>query len=301
MATLKNLTVSSTGADTLPRGTTTQRPGTPLTGMMRYNTSFNETEYYNGTSWINPTTGAIAGLGQTAATAAGSAIEIQKANPAAADGVYWINLPTVGAQQIYCLMDKRYDGGGWMMALKATRGTTFVYSSSYWTTTNVLNETTQLNRNDADAKFHTFNYFQSKDLLAIWPDIGEGGSIRGLSNWIWLENNFYSDRIALPTFFSSNTRWFIGDAKLSDKWQNGVFSSQTDIRFYGFNWNDNLPSRWGFGWNENGGGLFPNGNEGSDDVMGGIGHSGASAGDQINCCADTTGINRSARVEMYVR
>jgi len=26
-----------------------------------------------------------------------------------------------------------------------------------------------------------------------------------------------------------------------------------------------------------------------------------SAGDKINCCNDTTGINRSARVEIYIR
>ena len=37
-------------------------------------------------------------------------------------------------------MDSTYDGGGWMMVMKATRGTTFNYGASYWTTQNVLNQ-----------------------------------------------------------------------------------------------------------------------------------------------------------------
>ena len=103
------------------------------------------------------------------------------------------------------------------------------------------------------------------------------------------------------------------DAKLYSGWASGVFSSQTDVRFYGFNYYNNQSpftrTRWGFGWNENGGGLFPNGDMNSDDVIGGIGLQGNqqnlgatySAGDYIGCCQDSSGINRSARVEVYVR
>ena len=43
----------------------------------------------------------------------------------------------------------------------------------------------------------------------------------------------------------------------------------------------------------------------SDDVSGGIGMTSNfgtfSAGDRINCCQNVTGINRSARVEIYFR
>lgn len=53
--------------------------------------------------------------------------------------------------------------------------------------------------------------------------------------------------------------------------------------------------------------LITNGNMDSDDVAGGM--EGVqqdttakySAGDVIGCCQNTTGINRSARVEVYVR
>lgn len=35
-----------------PQGTTAQRPGSPVTGTMRYNTTLGRPEYYNGTAWI---------------------------------------------------------------------------------------------------------------------------------------------------------------------------------------------------------------------------------------------------------
>lgn len=43
--------VTATGAWTIPTGTTAQRPGTPATGMMRYNTTLSALEIYNGSSW----------------------------------------------------------------------------------------------------------------------------------------------------------------------------------------------------------------------------------------------------------
>lgn len=249
--------------------------------------------------------------GLTAGTAALSAQEILTNYPDSPDGVYWINLPTVGPTQIYCIMNSTYDGGGWMMAMKATRGTTFNYDANYWTTANTLNPT-QTNRNDGDAKFDSMNYFSSKDMMAVFPDISNGGSISSSTiGWTWLENDFYSGtRISPISFFSTVSRRFIKDAKTFSGWASGVFSSQVDVRFYGFNYQNTAATpvakvRWGFGWNENGGGLYPNGNEASNDVSGGIGmhssFSSYSAGDKINCCQDTTGINRSARVEVYVR
>jgi hypothetical protein len=232
------------------------------------------------------------------------------------DGVYLINLPVIGRTLVYCLLDSKWDGGGWMMMMKATTGITFGYDTNYWTTNNTLNAN-HANQNNGDAKFDVMNYYQGKDFLARWPDIttGTGGSISGLGSWIWLQNN-YNDgvRITPISFFSTASRKFVMDAKTYSGWANGIFSSQVDVRFYGFNYfnNNNLAkSRWGFGWNENGGGLFPNGDMNSDDVVGGIGLKGTqaftngsrdfSAGDVIGCCADTIGINRSARVEVYVR
>jgi hypothetical protein len=44
---------SRTDSVIMPRGTTAQRPATPQSGMMRYNTSLGRMEYYNGTSWVS--------------------------------------------------------------------------------------------------------------------------------------------------------------------------------------------------------------------------------------------------------
>jgi hypothetical protein len=53
MATLKNTTINDTGYLQLPSGTTAQRPVTPVTGMVRWNTSLSQAELYNGSSWIS--------------------------------------------------------------------------------------------------------------------------------------------------------------------------------------------------------------------------------------------------------
>jgi hypothetical protein len=254
--------------------------------------------------------------GLTAEKAAPSAKYIQTAFSNFTDGVYWINLPIVGPTQIYCLLNSAVNGGGWMMMMKATRGTTFSFSSSYWTTINTLNPTAN-NRNDGDAKFNSMNYFYANDMMALWPDIGwnansstTGGSVNtnGSYNvWCWLQNNFNNGIRTTPiNFFSSASKLFFGDAKTYSGWNGGVFSAQSSVRFYGFNYTNasNAHVRWGFAFNENAPlALYPNGDEGSNDVSGGIGmnYGSYSAGDYIGCCQDNTGINRTARVEIYIR
>jgi hypothetical protein len=257
--------------------------------------------------------------GSSSTNAAISAAQLKIDYPTKPDGVYWIDLPTVGPTQIYCLMDSAIDGGGWMLAMKATSTTTnFSYTSTYWTAINTLNPT-DVTRNNADAKYNVMNYFLAKDMMALWPDVSSnygssttGGSINlatSYNNWCWLQNNFYGGTKITPINFfatSSGTNRFISDAA-NFAGKGTVFSGQTDVRFYGFNYegNGNAKVRWGFGWNENGGGLYPNGDQGSNDVSGGIGMGTSfgnfSAGDKINCCQNSTGINRSARVEVYVR
>ena len=52
MATLKNTTVSDTGFLKLPAGTTAQRPASPVTGMVRFNTTLGYAEVYTGSAWV---------------------------------------------------------------------------------------------------------------------------------------------------------------------------------------------------------------------------------------------------------
>ena len=48
--TLQNVTLNSSGAVTVPVGTTVQQPS-PATGMLRFNTDITQFEGYNGVSW----------------------------------------------------------------------------------------------------------------------------------------------------------------------------------------------------------------------------------------------------------
>lgn len=59
----KNTEIDDTAAINLPRGTTAQRPVSPQTGMMRFNTDIDKPEWYDGNNWI--TTGEIYGVSAT--------------------------------------------------------------------------------------------------------------------------------------------------------------------------------------------------------------------------------------------
>lgn len=47
------LTVSATGAITLARGTTAQRPASPEQGMLRLNIDTAQVEFYSGSAWVS--------------------------------------------------------------------------------------------------------------------------------------------------------------------------------------------------------------------------------------------------------
>jgi len=60
-----NASLSATGFFTTAVGTTAQRPGTPVTGMFRFNSSLTKFEGYNGTAW-SPVGGGGATISDTA-------------------------------------------------------------------------------------------------------------------------------------------------------------------------------------------------------------------------------------------
>lgn len=53
IGTDQNITCNSTGAFTVPVGTTAQRPASPVNGMMRYNTTTARLEGYVAGAWTN--------------------------------------------------------------------------------------------------------------------------------------------------------------------------------------------------------------------------------------------------------
>ena len=258
-------------------------------------------------------------VNSAAGTLYSSALATKNATGTQTDGLYWLNLPTVGATLVPCLMNDSWSPGGWMMLLRGLAGSsTFYYGSSHWTSATTLNAQPTPIGTAQDAKYHTFNYSPINDLMARWPDITtNGGSLSYGGCWVWKQNISglgYTNSTAL-NLFTNASRLFVQDATSYAGWNNAgagptYFSSQTDVHFYGINYNgggNGTATRWGFGWNENGGGLFPNGDEGSNDVYGGIGTQGGyinasyNAGDFVSCCCDTCGMNRSARIEVYGR
>lgn len=241
-------------------------------------------------------------LGATPNNPANSAAEILRNNSGAQDGVYYINLPDVGVTSTYCIMNTAFDGGGWMLAMKATRGATFNFTSNYWTTNNTLNPT-DLSLQNGDAKYESFNRFRATEIMARFPDVQSGGTIPGLGGWIWHEKLYFAPTTLTNLFSTAPETWILESNDIFN-WRghgnNGPFSAQAVWRKWGFNLTrGNGQIRFGFQWNEN----APD-DATSQDVAGGIGVSGLanfSAGDQINCCQSYTGVNRTMRVEMYVR
>ena len=150
--------------------------------------------------------------GSTQEKAGTSAADIKRNTCTNRNGFYWI-LPngstnTADARQIYCIMDNKCYGGGWMLAMKGAKNSnTFVYNSSHWTTGTVLNEN-DVSENFTDAKYNIYNTFQAKDVMAIFdgndtngeltfPEIREYG-------WIWKIFDFFNrgTRISLLDFYS---------------------------------------------------------------------------------------------------
>ncbi len=267
-------------------------------------------------------------VGSSATCPGASAKHIKDVTGTNTDGVYWITVGGV-ATQVYSIMNSAMDGGGWMLAMKgANSGSTFNYNSTHWTTTTTLN-TTYLRRNDSsyneDAKFSVFNSTPASKVLAIFPDVTAGGAITGQSyGFTWNETmptpantQSYSGRPAqgdytgktLRELFAGDEKIYIRDATNASPYRavgSGVFSTQTDVRFFGFNYSGGSWSkaRFGVAFNENSGGAaYPLANEGSNDVEGGIGlnRSNTSAGDFIYCCQNSNGVNRQMKFELYVK
>jgi hypothetical protein len=218
-------------------------------------------------------------------------------------------------------MNDCYDGGGWMMLMKGTRGTTFQYSANYWTRKNTLNagDTT---RSDADAKYDTFNYSTVKDVLAIWPDIpsrsytnpygNNGGSIFVDDGWTWMVNNWNETTRVTPfTGFSTNRlphqntlnslqTYGINNPYRYNGFGGWCYSSVGSYQHV-FNFDSSVKVKWGFIFNNESGNLT------SCDTFCGIGMGGEanySAGDLGRAGANwggQIGINRTARFELYGR
>ena len=152
--------------------------------------------------------------------------------PKFVDGYYWINIQDVGTKYIYCIMDKKFKGGGWMLAMRSVYGSkTFSYNSKHFTKPTTLNDNNKyineniiknlkesdfaissigekiydrknIDPNKYDAKFDTFNYTGATEWMAIFyvkdkdGNIIKGGDIpNNTRGWVWYEKNVKIDAI----------------------------------------------------------------------------------------------------------
>lgn len=140
--------------------------------------------------------------GRDAKSPGRNALAIRQQTGTTDNGIYYIDcggIPT----QIFCVMDARWDGGGWMLMMKMVPAETFQFSSGHWTQASVFNEGS-LDLSEQDAKFAVFNSVGISDVMAIFKNVGYyGGSINSPSDnppgpndigWCWLVKNWWFNR-----------------------------------------------------------------------------------------------------------
>jgi len=125
MATLKNTTINDTGYLGLPTGSTAQRPVSAQAGMVRWNNTINKVEGHNGTDWK---VFSYVQDGSTEQTAAPS-VQYLIDNGYTADGVYWIDVDTIGPTELYCDLS----GGRGALLLRGYGPENYPYGNAMWT------------------------------------------------------------------------------------------------------------------------------------------------------------------------
>ena len=140
----------ATSAFQLPTGTTAQRPGSPVTGYMRYNTTVSAIEVYDGSAWASIVS---AVKGSSSDIPATDPSEILLDDPNAPDGAYYYS-HTGGSGTYQTFTDMHH--GGWLLVGKipsspADTSNPWSYNGARWNATSVTNESQTTNTNDGDA------------------------------------------------------------------------------------------------------------------------------------------------------
>ncbi len=110
------LNISGGGVQTWTDAT---RPSAPPVGTFGFNTDSDNVEVYDGTDWLalsQASASGATGRGSSASNPASSAQEVLlTGGDSVSDGLYYIDTPNGGVQQIYCIFD---NGVGWMVVGK---------------------------------------------------------------------------------------------------------------------------------------------------------------------------------------
>lgn len=191
-------------------------------------------------------------------------------------GYYWVNFLdyTVGNKgtnnkYTYCLLDKNFGGGGWMLAMRGVKNSTrFDYNSPYWTSAGTFNdssdyinnattgiiqgiENSELNNvssigrliytttdsNKYDAKFQAFDTYRAKEWLVIFyvDNTKTGGDYNNSRGWVWHEKNLPTNARGEPytareIFSGAHARTgTISELQLSTRENYGGVSNDFDV------------------------------------------------------------------------
>ena len=234
-------------------------------------------------------------IGSSSSCPAQSPQEIYNLYGTTTDGTYWLNVNGT-ATQTFLIMNRSYpNSGAWFLGMKGTKaGTTFSYSSTYWTDqTTTLNTSSLSNDVSVEAKFNAFNYLPVTLLTAVFRD-RDSNAFNASGSGSWGTNLFaghtWAETVLSQTMFSrftTNTNILDGTGTTPSNFElyretnssSGklVFPYMTGYYRYGFNNTVGKSYRWGTAFNNEN----TLANFGSADVGSGIGMDGNSAASVI--------------------
>lgn len=199
MAQLKNTTIDDTGALLLPVGNTSQRPLNPLEGTFRFNNQLTIFESFKEQSWQEQKRILGNSFVGSARKPAINATEIIEKVPEAENlnGVYIINLPTVGPTPVYCDMtynDPKH-GKGWMLSGRVGTGTTFNILSNNWSDVTQFGQTVRDDTTE-NMKNNVWNYYNHTVLSTQFQQTAPS-----TTNWF---NFTHNQNITMNQIFSWN-------------------------------------------------------------------------------------------------
>jgi hypothetical protein len=130
---------SSTSGIKIPYGTTAQRPTNARVGTLRYNTNFNEIEYFKGTSWFS--LGVLDGSIESKAAQSATALRAVLGSTAT-DGLYYLQMPGMSQpEQFYIYFDKEFASEGihnYIVLSTYGRDGGGIFTTSNWTNTGTI-------------------------------------------------------------------------------------------------------------------------------------------------------------------
>lgn len=232
MASLKNTII--TGTLQLPAGTTGQRPGTPVKGMLRYNTTYGVNEIYNGSIWWDLTHYCPADIGLGPTTPAISGTQLLHARPSYASGNYYIQPPGQSAYLVY--VDMTNQGGGWVLVGCGMQGAS--NGVAWWDDNGGGTYSTQLvaaNLGSATVNYMPRDWIRALVRGSTWNSMG--GMI---CNRTQLGDSFYfrtaSNTFNWSDFLNSPASYSLTYGRYTGQW----LSSTNSYNYTNTSWTDTL-------------------------------------------------------------